>query len=72
MGKACSMEMRDAYRMLTGRPEGKRSLGRPSCPVVQRVRLALSKGPNRIGIYVASPEVGSRSSFRIVVFSSYL
>jgi hypothetical protein len=31
MGSACSMngETRNAYRVLVGKPEGKRSLGRP-------------------------------------------
>jgi hypothetical protein len=34
--------------------------------------LALSKGPNRVGVSLPSPEDGNRSSFRNVVFSSYL
>jgi hypothetical protein len=29
--------------------------------------LALSKGPNRVGVFPPSPENGSRSSFRNVV-----
>jgi hypothetical protein len=36
------------------------------------VRLALSKGLNRVGVSVPSPENGNRSSFRNVAFSSYL
>jgi hypothetical protein len=31
MGKACRMEKRNAYRILIGKPEGKRPLGRPRC-----------------------------------------
>jgi hypothetical protein len=33
MGRACSTngEKRNAYRILVGKPEGKRSLGRPKC-----------------------------------------
>jgi hypothetical protein len=34
--------------------------------------LALSNGPSRVGVSFPSPEDGSRSSFRNVVFSSYL
>jgi hypothetical protein len=34
------------------------------------LRLALSKGPNRVGVSFPSPEDGNRSSFRNVVFSS--
>jgi hypothetical protein len=33
---------------------------------------ALSKGPNRVGVSLPSPEDGDRSSFRNVVFSRYL
>jgi hypothetical protein len=35
---------------------------------VQNVRLALFEGPNRVGVSLLSPEDGSRSSFRNVVF----
>jgi hypothetical protein len=33
MGRACNMvaEKRNAYRVLVGKPEGQRSLGRPRC-----------------------------------------
>jgi hypothetical protein len=34
--------------------------------------LALSKGPNRVSVSLASLEDGKRSSFRNVVFSTYL
>jgi hypothetical protein len=36
---------------------------------VQWLRLALSKGPNRIAVSLPSPENGNRYSFRNVVFS---
>jgi hypothetical protein len=32
----------------------------------------ISKGPNRVGVSLPSPEDGNRSSFRDVVFSGYL
>jgi hypothetical protein len=37
------------------------------------LRLALSKGPNRVGVFTTSPlfENGNRSSFRNVAFSSF-
>jgi hypothetical protein len=36
------------------------------------LRLALSKGPNRVGVSLTSPAERKRSSFRNIVFSSYL
>jgi hypothetical protein len=36
------------------------------------VRLALSRGPSRVGVSVPSPEDGSRPSFRNVVLDSQL
>jgi hypothetical protein len=33
-------------------------------------RLALSKGPNRVGVSLPSPENGNRSSFQNLDFSS--
>jgi hypothetical protein len=36
------------------------------------LRLALSKGLNRIGVSLPSPEDGNRSSYRNVAFSNYL
>jgi hypothetical protein len=38
----------------------------------QWLRLALSKGPNKVGVPLSSPEGGKSSSFRNVVFSGYL
>jgi hypothetical protein len=38
--------------------------------LVQGLRLALSKGPNRVGVSLPSLEDGNRSGFRNVVFSS--
>jgi hypothetical protein len=38
----------------------------------QLLKLALSKGPNRVGVSLAPAEDGNRSNFRIVVISSYL
>jgi hypothetical protein len=35
-------------------------------------RLILSKGPNRVGVSLPSPEDRNRSSFRNIVFSRYL
>jgi hypothetical protein len=37
---------------------------------VQWLRLALSKGPNWVGVFRPKPEDGNRSGFRNVVFSS--
>jgi hypothetical protein len=37
-----------------------------------KVSLAFSKGPNRVGVSIPSSEDGNWSSFRNVVFSSYL
>jgi hypothetical protein len=39
---------------------------------VQLLSLALSKGPNRVGAFLPSPEDGDRSSFGNVVFFNYL
>jgi hypothetical protein len=38
----------------------------------KKLSLALSKGHNRAGVSLPSPEDGNRSSFQNVVFSSYL
>jgi hypothetical protein len=37
----------------------------------QWLRLSYSKGPNRVGVFLPSPEDGNEFSFRNVVFSSY-
>jgi hypothetical protein len=44
MGRACSMNgaKRSAYRILVGKPEGKRPLGRPSCRWVDNLKMDLS------------------------------
>jgi hypothetical protein len=39
---------------------------------VQLLRLALSKGPNRVSFFLSSPEDGNRSSLRNIVFSGSL
>jgi hypothetical protein len=36
--------------------------------LTQWLRLALSKGPNRVGVFPPSPEDGNRSSLLNVVF----
>jgi hypothetical protein len=36
------------------------------------VRLAVSRGPNKVGVFFASPEEGHRSSLRNVMFCGYL
>jgi hypothetical protein len=35
------MEMRNAYRILVGKPEGKRPLGRPRCGWVDSIKMHL-------------------------------
>jgi hypothetical protein len=41
MGRACSTngEKRNAYRVLAGKPEGKRPLGRPRCRWVDNIKV---------------------------------
>jgi hypothetical protein len=43
MGRACSTngEKRNAYRILVGKPEGKRPLGRPRCKWVDYIKTYL-------------------------------
>jgi hypothetical protein len=43
MGRACSTngEWRNAYRILVGKPEGKRPLGRPRCRWVDNIKMDL-------------------------------
>jgi hypothetical protein len=39
---------------------------------IQRLRLALSKRPNRVGVFFPSPEDGNRLNLRNIDLSSYL
>jgi hypothetical protein len=43
MGRACSTdgEQRNAYRILVGKPEGKRSIGRPRRSLVDNIKIDL-------------------------------
>jgi hypothetical protein len=42
MGSACSTnEERNAYRILVGKPEERRPLGRPRCRWVDNIKMAL-------------------------------
>jgi hypothetical protein len=45
MGGSCSTngEKRNAYRLLVGKPEGKRRLGRPRCRWVDNIRMDLGE-----------------------------
>jgi hypothetical protein len=45
MGGPCSTngEKRNAYRLLVGKPDGKRPLGRPRCRWVDNIRIALGE-----------------------------
>jgi hypothetical protein len=45
MGRACSTngEKRDAYKILVGKPEGKRPLGRPRRKWADNVKIGLIK-----------------------------
>jgi hypothetical protein len=45
MGKACSTngETRNAYRILVGKPEGKKPLGRPRCRWVDNIKMDLGE-----------------------------
>jgi hypothetical protein len=45
MGGACStdVEKRNAYRILVGKPEGKRPLERPSCRWVDNIKMDLKE-----------------------------
>jgi hypothetical protein len=45
LGGSCSTngEKRNAYRLLVGKPEGKRQLGRPRCRWVDNIRMDLGE-----------------------------
>jgi hypothetical protein len=45
MGGACSTngEKRNSYRILVGKPEGKRPLGRPRCRWEDNIKMDLRK-----------------------------
>jgi hypothetical protein len=45
MGRACSTngDTRNAYRILVGKPEGKRPLGRPRCRWVDNIKMDLGE-----------------------------
>jgi hypothetical protein len=45
MGGSCNTngEKRNAYRLLVGKPEGKRSLGRPRRRLVDNIRMGLGE-----------------------------
>jgi hypothetical protein len=45
MSRECSTngEKRDAYRLLVGKPEGKRPLGRPRCSEVDSIKMGLGE-----------------------------
>ena len=40
---ACMGERRVAYRVLVGKPEGKRSLGRPRCRLEDNIQMDLQE-----------------------------
>jgi hypothetical protein len=43
-------ERRNAYRILVGKPEGKRPLGRPRCRWVDNIKIDLSREPGWDGM----------------------
>jgi hypothetical protein len=45
MGGACitNGEKRNAYRLLVGKPEGRRQLGRPRCRWLDNIRMDLAE-----------------------------
>jgi hypothetical protein len=50
MGGACSTygEKRGAYRILVGRPDGRRPLGRPRCRWEENIKMDLKKWDGRM------------------------
>jgi hypothetical protein len=51
MGRACSTngEKRNKYRMLVGKPEGRRPVGRPKRRWMDNIKMDLSRA--RVGCY---------------------
>jgi hypothetical protein len=49
MGRACSMnvEKMNAYKVLVGRAEEKRPLGRPTCKWVDNIKMDLKRDRKR-------------------------
>jgi hypothetical protein len=45
MGRACSTngDKRNAYRILVGKPEGNRALGRPRCRWADNIKMDLTE-----------------------------
>jgi hypothetical protein len=52
MGRAyrTNGEKRNAYRILVGKPEGKRTLGRPRCRYVDNIKMGRRDGMGWIGL----------------------
>jgi hypothetical protein len=61
MGRACSTngEKRNEYRILVGKPDGKRPLGRPRCTWVDNIKIDLREiewdGMDWIDLVTARP-----------------
>jgi hypothetical protein len=53
MGRACSTngEKRNAYRILVGKPDGKRPLGRPRRRWVDNIKIDLRDNSYRRSVY---------------------
>jgi hypothetical protein len=66
---ACMGEGRDAYRVLVGRPESKRPLGRPRCRWEDNIKMDLREtGINRVNwIQLAQDRVQWRAFVNMVM-----
>jgi len=51
MGKACIGGKRGVYRVLVGKPEGKRALGRPRCRWEDNIKIDLQEVGLRRGAW---------------------
>jgi hypothetical protein len=49
-GHVARMRKRNAYRILVGKPEGKRSLGRPRCRWLDNIKKDLRDRMRRYGL----------------------